>query len=93
MVLVEAFACDTCAVVPRLGGMAELVDDEETGLCYEPDSVSDFIEKVTLLCQSPRLTTELGKNAKKKFLRYYTSEINLRRLEEIYLKAQDQTTE
>ena len=92
MVLVEAFSCGTCAVVPRLGGMAEVVDDEETGLYYEPDSVSDFIEKVTLLCQAPRLSTELGKNAKKKFLRCYNSETNLRRLEEIYLKAQDQST-
>ena len=43
--IVESLAVGTPVIAPRIGQIEMLVDDEETGLLFEPDDNSDFVEK------------------------------------------------
>jgi glycosyltransferase involved in cell wall biosynthesis len=47
LALVEAFACGLPVIASRTGAMAELVEDGETGLLFEPGSAEDLARKIT----------------------------------------------
>ena len=47
--IVESLAVGTPVVAPRIGQIEMLVDDEETGLLFEPDDNNDFVEKALSL--------------------------------------------
>jgi len=47
--IVESLAVGTPVVGPRIGQIEMLIDDEETGLLFEPDDNNDFVEKALSL--------------------------------------------
>ena len=88
MVLVEAFACGTCAVVPNLGGMAEIVEDGVTGLHFEAGNAEDLSRKISWLLDHPDKMREMGRNARATYLQKYTPAENYKVLMSIYEAAQ-----
>jgi len=87
MVLVEALACGTPALVTKLGGMAEIIDHEQNGLHFELGNKSDFIDCVNRLSSEPEWCKTLGENGRKKYESLYTPEKNYQQLNQIYLEA------
>jgi glycosyltransferase involved in cell wall biosynthesis len=61
-VILEAFAHQTPVIASDLGGMAELVDDQETGLLFVPNDAEDLVRKLEMLLNDPGLLTRLRKN-------------------------------
>lgn len=91
MVLVEAFACGTPALVSRLGGMEEIVDDGITGLHFEAGNAEDLFEKIQWMINNPKQTKAMGANARKEYLDKYTPEKNYAVLMDIYKQALDES--
>ena len=87
MVLVEAMACGTAAIVPDLGGMGEIVKDGTTGLHFEPGSTADLSRKVDQLFNSSEEQKRMGLNARNEYLEKYTPEKNYEMLIDIYQQA------
>lgn len=87
MVLVEAFACGTSAIVSRLGSMEEIVEDSKTGLHFEAGNSKDLIEKVNWMLKHPRKIVEMGTNARREYLTKYTPERNYEMLIDVYRQA------
>lgn len=90
MVLVEAFACGTPALVSRLGSMEEIVDNGVTGLHFEAGNAQDLAEKAQWLIDNPERTREMGQNARNEYLAKYTPEKNYEVLMDIYQQAIDE---
>jgi glycosyltransferase involved in cell wall biosynthesis len=87
MVLLEAFACATPVVGSRLGALAELIEDGQTGL-HVPAGDSDKLgERIRGLLADTDLSRKLGNAARQIFLKKYTPAVNLKTLEDIYAKA------
>jgi len=87
MVLIEAFACGTCAIVPNIGGMAEVVKDNVTGLHFEagnPDALSSCVNSAV---KAPTLLSKLSQQASKVYQNEYSEEINHQLLTKIYTKV------
>lgn len=61
-VILEAFAHQTPVIASDLGGMAELVDDQETGLLFAPNDAEDLARKLEMLLNDPDLLSRLQKN-------------------------------
>lgn len=61
-VILEAFAHQTPVIASDLGGMAELVEDQETGLLFAPNDAADLARKLAMLLNDPGLLTRLQKN-------------------------------
>jgi glycosyltransferase involved in cell wall biosynthesis len=90
MVLVEAFACGTPALVSRLGSMEEIVEDGVTGLHFEAGNTQDLAEKAQRLIDNPERAREMGQNARNEYLAKYTPEKNYEILMDIYKQAIDE---
>jgi len=62
LVSVEAMACNTAVIASNSGGAVEIIDDNETGLLFEPQNVQELSKKIELLYNNKELKTALAKN-------------------------------
>ena len=85
--IVEAFACGAPVVASRLGAMAEIVRDGETGLLFEAGNADDLARKLTWAEANPAAMREMGANARREYQEKYTPEANYRQLMTIYADA------
>lgn len=85
--LVEAYACGLPVIASRLGAMAELVKDGETGLLFTPGDAGELAEKLRWADNHPAEMQRMGEAARRQYEENYTSEINFRQLMHIYDEA------
>lgn len=88
--LVEAFACGLPVIASRLGALAELVHDGETGLLFEPGNAEDLAAKMLWAQAHPAEMRRMGEAARAEYEAKYTPEINYRQLMAIYEDAVDE---
>ena len=63
--VLESFALGKAVVGSRIGGIPELVKDNETGLTFEPNNSEDLRVKILTLINNPNKVIQMGKNARK----------------------------
>jgi glycosyltransferase involved in cell wall biosynthesis len=85
--LVEAFACGLPVIASRMGAMAEVIDDQQTGLLFEPGNAQEFAEKIRWALQHPQEMQAMGQRARKVFESRYDKETNHTLLTGIYREA------
>ena len=90
MTLAEAFACGVPVVASHLGSMAEIVEDERTGLLFNPGDPYDLASKVAWLWSHPIEAERMGREARADFEAKYTAERNYQTLMEIYETVMEQ---
>jgi glycosyltransferase involved in cell wall biosynthesis len=84
---IESFACGTPVIGANIGGIPEMVDNDETGLLFTPFSATDLRAKIEYLFARNALAARMGKAARAKAEREYSPESHLRRLLEVYHDA------
>ena len=85
--IVEAFACGLPVIASRLGSMAELVVDGETGLLFETSNASDLAEKIAWANAHPQEMIAMGLRARAVYEQRFTPKQNLSELIGIYREA------
>ena len=71
------------ALVPNNSEIAYVVNEEECGLVTDPDSVDALIEAINFLKNHQNLCEKMGKNARKAFIKKYTTSIIAEQYEKI----------
>ncbi len=61
--LFEYMAAGVCVVASRLGQMADILKDNESGLLFEPDDVDDLCEKLKRAYDNPTMRKKLSQTA------------------------------
>ncbi len=88
--IVESFAKGTPVLASRLGAMAELVTEGETGSLFTPGDANDLVARVNdFLANSPEQEQRLRRQCRQQFLERYTADANHQMLMEIYQKARE----
>jgi len=90
--LAEAFATGLPVVASRLGAMAEIVQDRQTGLLFNPGDAMDLAAKITWALDHPGELTEMGRRAREEYEARYTAERNYQLLSDIYRGLLDETS-
>lgn len=85
--VIESFAMGIPAVAARIGGIPELVKDDETGLTFEPANAYDLSEKIEYLSNNPDKAAKMGKNARTFVEQELNAEKHYQKLMEIYKQA------
>ena len=89
--LVEAFACGLPVVASRLGAMAALIRDGETGVLFEPGDAADLARKLAWVHTHPEEVRRMGEAARREYEQHYTPGRNAELLMEIYADAISET--
>jgi glycosyltransferase involved in cell wall biosynthesis len=84
---IESFACGTPVIGANIGGIPEMVENDETGLLFEPFSAADLRAKIEYLFSHKALAARMGRAARAKAEREYSPASHLRRLLEVYHDA------
>jgi len=84
MTIAEAFACGVPVVASKLGVMAEIVEDERTGLHFAPGDSEDLAAKVEWAWRNPEKMFQMGKEARDEYEAKYTAGKNFQILMSIY---------
>ena len=82
--IVEAFACGLPVIASRIGALAEIVRDGETGLLFEPGNARDLADKLAWAQAHPKQMALMGRNARAQYEVEFSAEVNYRRLMDIY---------
>ena len=85
--IVEAFACGLPVIASRLGAMAEIVRDRETGLLFEAGNADDLARKMAWAEENPVAMRGMGVAARREYEGKYTPETNYKQLMLIYSDA------
>jgi glycosyltransferase involved in cell wall biosynthesis len=83
LVVVEAFAQGVPVVASRLGALAELVDDGETGVLTEPGDPEGLRKAIGVLAD-PQTSIAFGERAREIYLQRFTPERDVVATERIY---------
>jgi glycosyltransferase involved in cell wall biosynthesis len=86
-VVAHAMACGKPVVATRIGALAEIVDDEKTGLLCDPEHKEELAQKIEFLWNRPELCAEMGVAGREKARAEYSEEKFYSRLMAIYEKA------
>lgn len=84
---IEASACGLPVVASRIGGLPEVVIDEETGILVPPGDPAALAGALERLIESPDLRTRLGLNGRAFVERTYSWNDSVDRMERIYATA------
>ena len=82
--IVEAFAAGLPVIASRIGALAEIVTDGETGLFFEPGNPQDMADKLSWALRHPTQMAEMGGKARAKYEAEFTAERNYAQLMAIY---------
>ena len=87
LTVVEAFANGLPVIASRLGSIAELVREGETGLMFEAGNVDDLAEKLAWAEAHPADMARMGRAARYEYESKYTPERNYKVLMDVYRAA------
>jgi glycosyltransferase involved in cell wall biosynthesis len=82
--IVEAFGSSLPVIASRIGALADIVTDGETGLLFEPGNPRDLADKLAWAQAHPERMAEMGLKARAQYEAEFSAEVNYRRLMEIY---------
>jgi glycosyltransferase involved in cell wall biosynthesis len=85
--VLEAFALGKPVIGARIGGIPELVKNEETGLTFEPGHVGELRKNILYLLDNSEKIKSLGKSARLHIEQNYTPDIHYEKLMNIYSEA------
>jgi len=69
-VIIEAMACGTPVVASKVGGLAVLINDGQTGFSIPPNQIKPLTKSISLLLQNKKLKAEMGRSARRAALKY-----------------------
>jgi glycosyltransferase involved in cell wall biosynthesis len=87
--VVEAFSRGLPVIASRLGSMAELIEDGQTGLLFEPGNPQALAERIVWALRNPQAMADMGRRARAVYEKEFTAERNHTYLMEVYAAAID----
>lgn len=82
--VIEAMACEKAVIASNVGGLAEIIKNEEDGLLVTVNNIEEVTAAMKKLAFDSNLRQKLGKNGRIKVENLYNWTENLNRMIEIY---------
>lgn len=82
--ILESYALGRAVVGTDHGGIAELIDNQKTGLLFQAGNPKMLAEKLTEMLNHPQKTAQMGKEARQKAHREFGADLHYQRIIEAY---------
>jgi glycosyltransferase involved in cell wall biosynthesis len=84
LVVTDAMSNGLPVVASRIGGPSEIVEEEVTGLLFQPGNSVELAEKINTLWTDPDLCRRMGQDGREKAIREYSEDVYYGRLMAVY---------
>ncbi len=84
MSVIEAMGYGCISVASNVGGIPEIITDNENGILVQPKNSSDLAEKMAGIINDPDRVCKIKQNAYKKVSEYYSMDVVLTKLMSVY---------
>lgn len=84
---VEGSACGRPVIASNIGGLAEIIVQEKTGLLVPAEDVSELSRAMEKLVANPSLRDALGRQGRAHVLKYYDWQRNVTQMEQVYKRV------
>ena len=91
--VLESAAVATPVIASRLGGLAAIISDQETGLLFTPGDSGELRKQVEFLAANPEAARRIGAQAREQVQRRHTADSHYRRLMQIYSEVMSTSRE
>jgi glycosyltransferase involved in cell wall biosynthesis len=81
--VLEASMMQRPVIASRVGGVPEIVIENETGWTVPNDAIRDWVEKITLVLSDQKLGRRLGQNGRRYVSKYFGSDTIARQFERL----------
>jgi glycosyltransferase involved in cell wall biosynthesis len=85
MVAAEAMAMRVPVIATNIGGLPEVIEDRKTGILVPQGDTNALLNALEYLIKNSDMRKEMGEEGRKRVLKYFTIQENVRRTEEIFL--------
>jgi glycosyltransferase involved in cell wall biosynthesis len=82
--ILEAMYFAKPVIATRVGGIPELVIDQETGFLFDVDDIETFSKKLQLLITDPHLMRKMGAAGKERVEKYFSTKIMIGKMQSLY---------
>lgn len=89
MSVLESFACGTPVIGAQIGGIPELVQQEQTGLLFEPGNVAQLAQAMQYAIAHPTEMQEMGRQARRQVERHYSPTVHYEQTLQLYQSLLD----
>ena len=72
--VIEAAACEVPAVVSRIYGLTDAVEENKTGIFFQAGNVDEIYQAVNMLIEDKELRIKLGRNARRRVQNHFSQE-------------------
>jgi glycosyltransferase involved in cell wall biosynthesis len=93
LTITEAFSRGKPVIGSNIGGIPELIINNETGFTFELENIEDLADKIKFMMDHSEQVIEMGKNARKKVIESFNKETHLNKLLEVYSNAINKVVE
>jgi glycosyltransferase involved in cell wall biosynthesis len=83
-VCAEAMACGVAVVASRIGGLAEIIEDERSGVFVEPGNAEDLAAAILSLIRDPERRAKIGARARNRIVDEFSSATIATRMTDFY---------
>lgn len=84
--IIEAMACGKVVIASNLGGIPEIISNEADGLLFNPGSEKELADLLSKALSDDAMVKEMEGKALKKVKKYFSVDVMINKLEEIFLK-------
>jgi len=84
--ILEAMACSKPVVATNVGGIPEVVKDEETGILVPPGNPQVLAKVIVNLLKDREKARRMGLAGRRRVEQYFDIKLNVKKAEEIYDK-------
>lgn len=82
--VIEAMAYGVPPIVTRVGGLPELVKDNESGFVIEPNDPEALAEKIIAFYQDPKTKKMLGENARQRIDSHFNIDTTVEKTQQLF---------
>lgn len=83
-VAAEAMACGVPLVATRAGGLAEIVEDHQSGVLVEPDSADQLAQAIVTIANDQEFAAQVGAAGRRRIIDQFASASIAQRMADVY---------
>lgn len=84
IVAIEAMSYKKAVIATKIGGLADIVVDRETGMLVPPNNPKALCEAMTYLLENPEIAERMGQKGYKRWKQNFAAEVVVPKIEQVY---------